>query len=143
MEAQRGSWVILFVQDGIGGLDYTVNTVLKLVCTGQVFQMAPETFDGVEIGTIGWQPDHPDPMFEQTESRQGGSALVVGGVVHHQHHPSGRINVDQEMLEKSDKVGTVLCLGYRPTDLIRTPVVATKEDRRVGKECRSRWSPYH
>ena len=29
----------------------------------------------------------------------------------------------------------VLCLGER--------VIGRSEERRVGKECRSRWSPYH
>src|SRR2546430_10382107 len=28
-------------------------------------------------------------------------------------------------------------------DAIRRPAVARSEERRVGKECRSRWSPYH
>ena len=28
-------------------------------------------------------------------------------------------------------------------DQIRIPVVLRSEERRVGKECRSRWSPYH
>src|SRR2546422_11379667 len=28
-------------------------------------------------------------------------------------------------------------------ELYRTPWVARSEERRVGKECRSRWSPYH
>ena len=27
--------------------------------------------------------------------------------------------------------------------LVLQPVVAGSEERRVGKECRSRWSPYH
>ena len=32
--------------------------------------------------------------------------------------------------------------GARITMLVR-PVVRRSEERRVGKECRSRWSPYH
>ena len=28
------------------------------------------------------------------------------------------------------------------TDLV-TPILDRSEERRVGKECRSRWSPYH
>ena len=36
---------------------------------------------------------------------------------------------------KVSKVGTV-----RPTEKF---IVERSEERRVGKECRSRWSPYH
>ena len=39
---------------------------------------------------------------------------------------------------------------YKATDLLENRLVAVKilreersEERRVGKECRSRWSPYH
>ena len=31
-------------------------------------------------------------------------------------------------------------LGYVPADILDD---ARSEERRVGKECRSRWSPYH
>ena len=27
--------------------------------------------------------------------------------------------------------------------LLKSPIVPRSEERRVGKECRSRWSPYH
>ena len=27
--------------------------------------------------------------------------------------------------------------------IVGSPVVSRSEERRVGKECRSRWSPYH
>ena len=27
--------------------------------------------------------------------------------------------------------------------MIQSPIVTRSEERRVGKECRSRWSPYH
>ena len=30
-----------------------------------------------------------------------------------------------------------------PFDIVRTVREARSEERRVGKECRSRWSPYH
>ena len=36
--------------------------------------------------------------------------------------------------------------AFLPVDKVRyygEPVVARSEERRVGKECRSRWSPYH
>ena len=35
--------------------------------------------------------------------------------------------------------------GYAPTirEICKMVGVARSEERRVGKECRSRWSPYH
>jgi len=35
------------------------------------------------------------------------------------------------------------CAGLEMTDEIRLTISARSEERRVGKECRSRWSPYH
>ena len=34
-------------------------------------------------------------------------------------------------------------LSNIPDEFIRTPEPTRSEERRVGKECRSRWSPYH
>src|SRR3989441_471240 len=34
-------------------------------------------------------------------------------------------------------------LRIGPNPISRHPIVARSEERRVGKECRSRWSPYH
>ena len=36
-------------------------------------------------------------------------------------------------------INTIYAQGQSPTGL----VVDRSEERRVGKECRSRWSPYH
>ena len=36
-----------------------------------------------------------------------------------------------------------LCLSWSETMFARTGVRSRSEERRVGKECRSRWSPYH
>ena len=52
------------------------------------------------------------------------------------------------------KVKRVSILVYRPSDAmailsihpsihIHVYLIARSEERRVGKECRSRWSPYH
>ena len=57
----------------------------------------------------------------------------------------------KELFEKANDI-----LGYRITDImfegtdedlrqtkVTQPAVFRSEERRVGKECRSRWSPYH
>ena len=38
--------------------------------------------------------------------------------------------------EESEKVGLKL-------NIQKTKIMVRSEERRVGKECRSRWSPYH
>ena len=34
-------------------------------------------------------------------------------------------------------------MGLTPGTTVKVTKVARSEERRVGKECRSRWSPYH
>src|SRR2546430_12053565 len=36
-----------------------------------------------------------------------------------------------------------LAPGIRPVDLVEVDLADRSEERRVGKECRSRWAPYH
>src|SRR2546429_3587457 len=38
---------------------------------------------------------------------------------------------------------SIVCTGARFSCSVGTVVTARSEERRVGKECRSRWSPYH
>ena len=49
-------------------------------------------------------------------------------------------------LEKGETIEQVL-LKYRPTPELEKHIIeltaSRSEERRVGKECRSRWSPYH
>src|SRR2546426_6548656 len=37
----------------------------------------------------------------------------------------------------------VSCVWIAPAELVTTRILQRSEERRVGKECRSRWSPYH
>ena len=52
------------------------------------------------------------------------------------------------------KVKTAVAVAYEPGDKapkilasgrgeVAEKIIARSEERRVGKECRSRWSPYH
>ena len=58
----------------------------------------------------------------------------------HQSQIATRMTTEQMLpiVDKLDKVGyhAVECWGGATFD-------ARSEERRVGKECRSRWSPYH
>ena len=64
--------------------------------------------------------------------------------------PSGaeRLSFGRRAIITTHATGTATIIarldrpGFAPADL-RVPVVVRSEERRVGKECRSRWSPYH
>src|SRR5215510_16268166 len=42
-----------------------------------------------------------------------------------------------------DNMGAALGLGLEPGEIAVSVGTSRSEERRVGKECRSRWSPYH
>src|SRR2546429_316819 len=46
----------------------------------------------------------------------------------------------RQLLEADAQRWIILCSGY---DLGPYPTAWRSEERRVGKECRSRWAPYH
>ena len=48
-----------------------------------------------------------------------------------------------EAIQKSRKGGNVVTKAMLDAFLKTSPKYARSEERRVGKECRSRWSPYH
>src|SRR2546423_9539452 len=62
-----------------------------------------------------------------------GGAAIVGELELNMFLPDDRsIHQDQRALQK------VIQLAY-----VAGPWIRRSEERRVGKECRSRWSPYH
>ena len=52
------------------------------------------------------------------------------------------IEADNRSLEELYKPA-VSCLSASKVSVSETQTAARSEERRVGKECRSRWSPYH
>ena len=61
--------------------------------------------------------------------------------------PGSDIYRNQQICCRREKPIVVFELQVRETceylDLLRRQISARSEERRVGKECRSRWSPYH
>src|SRR5256885_8372214 len=45
--------------------------------------------------------------------------------------------------KKSSKDFPTICQKESPESTVRNTSACRSEERRVGKECRSRWSPYH
>src|SRR3712207_1133194 len=70
-----------------------------------------------------------------------------------QGQPQKAITLTEEavdlFLEEGEKWGAAIELGFLAVawrdqgDHERAKLLARSEERRVGKECRSRWSPYH
>ena len=50
-------------------------------------------------------------------------------------------NTTTKAAETVKKAGTTRNTGVRT--MVQIAMLARSEERRVGKECRSRWSPYH
>ena len=52
--------------------------------------------------------------------------------------------VFKTLVLKGDKNGFFVCVIAGDTEIdLKKAAVLRSEERRVGKECRSRWSPYH
>ena len=59
-----------------------------------------------------------------------------GSLVYKLYQADSNIRILTDDREKlADTLAELVCLGVHD--------VARSEERRVGKECRSRWSPYH
>ena len=57
--------------------------------------------------------------------------------------PAAALPEGVKTLRKGAKVEYSVVEGRRGPQAMGLTLVARSEERRVGKECRSRWSPYH
>src|SRR5215203_4251406 len=83
-------------------------------------------------------------LFRRSDARsghptcQGLTLRALGG------NPSSRALLILDGVPQADPFGGwVNWPAYDPASLAGIRVVRRSEERRVGKECRSRWSPYH
>src|SRR2546426_9370254 len=87
--------------------------------------------DGVPPGEPTGDPGSQQPTFEMLAH----AVLAIDDGVIPPPEPGGRL-VGLEVVEQPRGFGVLVREGVG-TYLVRS------EERRVGKECRSRWSPYH
>ena len=73
-------------------------------------------------------------LLKAKENVKSGKATVFG---YHVHDP------ERFGIVEFDKNGKVLSVEEKPEHPKSDYAITRSEERRVGKECRSRWSPYH
>src|SRR3712207_3808773 len=97
-----------------------------------------ELADTLQAGLLPPRPPRIPGVEVATHYRAGGQGLRVGGDFYDVFHLGDS--------EWGLIIGDVCGKGARAasiTSLVRHTARARSEERRVGKECRSRWSPYH
>jgi len=87
-----------------------------------------------------------DLFFHTTEQQEPGDVNAFGNVMEriaYELEIEARAELS-ERLSKADKAPRQLIRRLAVDDIaVAKPVLERSEERRVGKECRSRWSPYH
>src|ERR1051325_2641762 len=78
-------------------------------------------------------------LFSTAAFAQSNYAVVGGTVFDPQGHPFANATVQLTSLSTS----TERHVNSSEQGTFQIPAVLRSEERRVGKECRSRWSPYH
>ena len=79
--------------------------------------------------------DEPDPVRAAAAAEQGGADGITVHLREDRRHIQ---DADVRALRTAVRTVLNLELGAAP-EIVRI----RSEERRVGKECRSRWSPYH
>ena len=77
-------------------------------------------------------------VVEKLERSFGGGRLELPSL------PEVALKIRRALADENVSVSEIArLLGADPALAARTLRIARSEERRVGKECRSRWSPYH
>src|SRR2546426_3670330 len=82
------------------------------------------------------------PSARAQSSCDLGFALTHGGVAEADINGDG-LTCEFNTVDSITGVWTTIALDNVPPDISAPDQCPRSEERRVGKECRSRWSPYH
>ena len=98
---------------------------------------------GAEAGAqaVDVEIESAELAADRLETLRRGSKLIVS-----YHNFESTPNLDQvlkRMTRIPADVYKIVTTARKPSDCARILALARSEERRVGKECRSRWSPYH
>ena len=107
------------------GRHQVIQSAKQHVGQNGAFQVAPQTFDQVQVRTIRRQPENPKPVAMIRQIRFHGFGVMKAGVVAHQANLATRIGFQQNR-QKGDKVPSALGVGHRMDNaaggVIHTPV---------------------
>src|SRR5215211_9555454 len=90
-----------------------------------------------------WRQPHPgweegaewEPEVSSFFVESRGERVVIDPLAPHPR--------EREVWDRLDATPPTVALVLKPDHVRDVDVFARSEERRVGKECRSRWSPYH
>ena len=100
---------------------------------GQTWNPLTDNLPSLGIADIVIHPQHPDTIYIATGDRDVGEIYSAGVL---KSTDGGQTwNTTGVSFDQSD--------NFVVTRLLLNPEHPRSEERRVGKECRSRWSPYH
>src|SRR2546426_5161184 len=106
---------------------------------------SPEIGEGILLGLFGEATEPRPERKSPKRAQEDGHALLVNGEgrggwgvgAPGAHGPVNRVELDAEVPESWPSTPNPEGRPDQPAEGLRS------EERRVGKECRSRWSPYH
>src|SRR3712207_7727797 len=123
------------VVDGIDGVDYVNGKRERgVACTEEIIIFFFQAEDGIrDIGVTGVQTCAL-PIFQVTARSQISADAVIKELI-----------VEPEGVQREIVSNLILTPGVARMLERNVPpdAIPRSEERRVGKECRSRWSPYH
>src|SRR3989475_4458349 len=111
----RGAWVVILV-------------LLLAAAGATVFFLVPSDAQQRPVGRRGIDPTRPTPVVAAA-ARTGDINIYLSGL--------GTATPLKTVTVRSRVDGELLRVLFKEGQVVRS------EERRVGKECRSRWSPYH
>src|SRR3989442_13180246 len=95
---------------------------------------------GIEVQVFAARPLLREPGIEAGWNQAVGALLLIGGA----DRERVRILVLDVLVVSPDPAPVHRMRGVHLVELLpELGVLERSEERRVGKECRSRWSPYH
>src|SRR3989449_9956701 len=109
-----------------------------------------EDADVIVVNTCGFidsaKKESIDTILEMAELKTQGNCkkLVVAGCLAERYRAEIQKEIPEiDFIFGPDELGRVLEAVQLDSSAVVPDVSIRSEERRVGKECRSRWSPYH
>ena len=119
--------LVLCGQNGLHGSSERIQSEKEFVRTGQILQMPPIAFDGIEVRAASGKIDDPNTMLKKAQGGSDRRTMMIRGIVHHQDNPLGGIAVYQQILQKLNEGEAVLPVDSPRRDMTRTPIVGSND----------------